>query len=328
MRLPSLNALRALEAAARLGSLTRAARELHVTPSAVRHQIRALEEEIGRPLLRREGAGVAPTEHAEAALGPLRRAFDALAEAGRSLRSPSRAPVLRVSAVPSFISAWLIPRLEGFHARHPQLKVQIDTNPQLTDFAREGVDLAVRYGTGGYPGLFECRLFRERYFPVCAPYLLQGSEPLAAPADLARHTLLHDAFGPRVGWPVWRDWLQAAGVLDRVDPDSGTHYTIALFAFQAAVACQGVALGTTVLTMDMLAAGSLVKPFDLELPTEYGYHIVCPPERRERPHVAAFIDWLLETAAAGNAVDNTPPAPNVRGGPPLPNERQTSKEET
>ncbi|HEY9568842.1 MAG TPA: LysR substrate-binding domain-containing protein, partial [Thalassobaculum sp.] len=196
------------------------------------------------------------------------------------------------------VSAWLIPRLEAFHARHPEVPVQIDTNPYPTDFAREGVDLAVRYGVGGYPGLFECRLFSERYFPVCAPYLLQGAEKLAEPADLARHTLLHDAVRPRAGWPVWRDWLDAAGVLDRVDPESGTHYTMALFAFQAAVACQGVALGTTALTMDMLAAGSLVKPFDLELPATSGYHIVCPPEHRERPHVAAFIAWLLETAGA------------------------------
>ena len=328
MRLPSLNALRALEAAARLGSLTRAAAELHVTPSAVRHQIRALEEEIGRPLLRRHRDGLAPTEHAQGALAHLRRGFDALADASRSLRASSRSPVLRVSAVPSFISAWLIPRLEAFRARNPEVTVQIDTNPYLTDFAREGVDLAVRYGLGGYSGLFECRLFSERYFPVCAPYLVQGDRPLAEPADLTRFTLLHDAFGPRVGWPMWRDWLGAAGVLDRVDPESGTHYSMALLAYQAAVARHGVALGTTVLTMDMLATGSLVKPFGLELPSDYGYHIVCPPERRERPQVAAFIDWLLETAAAGNAVDNAPSAPNVRRGPPLPNERQTSKEET
>ena len=299
MRLPSLNALRAFEAAARLGSLTRAAEELHVTPSAVRHQIKALEDELGSPLLRRHGSGVAPTETAGAALGHLRRAFDALADANRSLRSPDRRPVLRVSAVPSFISAWLIPRLDAFHGRHPDVMVQVDTNPQQTDFAREGVDLAVRYGTGGYSGLFECRLFSECYFPVCAPYLLEGAAPLAEPADLARHTLLHDAFRPQVGWPVWRDWLEAAGVLDRVDPDSGTRYTMSMFAYQAAVACQGVALGTTVLSMDMLAAGYLVKPFALELPTAYGYHIVCPPERRQRPHVAAFIDWLLE--AAGEA---------------------------
>ncbi|GHD63268.1 LysR family transcriptional regulator [Thalassobaculum fulvum] len=298
MRLPSLNALRAFEAVARLGSLTRAAAELHVTPSAVRHQIRALEEDLGRTLLRRSGNALVPTEAANGALGHLRRAFDALADANRSLRSPARAPVLRVSAVPSFISAWLIPRLDAFHARHPEVTVQVDTNPQLTDFAREGVDLAVRYGLGGYPGLFECRLFSERYFPVCAPRLLDGPEPLAEPADLARHTLLHDAVRPRVGWPVWRDWLDAAGVLERVDPDSGTHYTMSMFAYQAAVAGQGVALGTTVLAMDLLAAGYLVKPFELELPTAYGYHIVCPPERRERGHVAAFIDWLLEAAGA------------------------------
>lgn len=302
MRLPSLNALRAFEAAARLGSLTRAAKELHVTPSAVRHQIRTLEDELGLPLLRRQGGGLVPTEVANGALGHLRRAFDALADANRSLRSPARAPVLRVSAVPTFISAWLIPRLDAFHSRHPDVAVQVDTNPQQTDFHREGVDLAVRYGLGGYSGLFECRLFSERYFPVCAPHLLEGPEPLAEPADLARHTLLHDSMRLRRDWPSWRDWLDAAGVLGSVDPESGTHYTMALFAYQAAVACQGVALGTTVLSMDMLAAGYLVKPFALELPTAYGYHIVCPAERRERPHVNAFIDWLLESAdAAGGA---------------------------
>jgi len=299
MRLPSLNALRAFEAAARLGSLTRAAEELHVTPSAVRHQVKALEDELGRPLLRRQGSGLAPTEVAIGALGHLRRAFDALADANRNLRSPARAPVLRVSAVPSFISAWLIPRLEAFQSRHPEVTVQVDTNPQQTDFHRDGVDLAVRYGTGGYPGLFECRLFSEHYFPVCSPHLLEGAQPLLEPADLARHTLLHDSMRLGRDWPAWRDWLEVAGVLDRVDPESGTHYTMSLFAYQAAVARQGVALGTTVLSMDMLAAGYLVKPFDLELPTAYGYHIVCPPERRERPQVAAFIDWLLEAAGEG-----------------------------
>lgn len=302
MRLPSLNALRAFEAAARLGSLTRAAAELHVTPSAVRHQIRALEEEIGRPLLRKNGSGVAPSEAAGGALGHLRRAFDALADANRALRHPARRPVLRVSAVPSLISAWLIPRLEGFQARCPEVMVQIDTNPLQTDFQREGVDLAIRYGLGGYPGMFECQLFSERYFPVCAPHLLEGDDPLREPEDLARHTLLHDAVTPRYNWPAWRDWLEAAGVLDRVDPDSGTHYTMSLFAYQAAMACQGVALGTSVLSMDMLAAGYLVKPFELELPTAYGYHIVCPPDRRERAHVAVFIDWLLETAEEGRVV--------------------------
>lgn len=296
MRLPSLNALRAFEAAARLGSLTRAAEELNVTPSAVRHQIRALEEEIGRTLLRRNGSGLMPTEAANGSLGHLRRAFDALAEANRSLRHPATAPTLTVSAVPSFVSAWLIPRLEGFQRRRPGVTVQIGTNPLPTDFHREGVDLAIRYGLGNYPGLYECRLFSERYFPVCAPHLIDGPEPLAEPADLARHTLLHSSVMPRSGWPVWRDWLTAAGVADRVDPDAGTHYTMSMFAYQAAMAGQGVALGTTVLAMDMLAAGYLVKPFELELPTLYGYHIVCPPESRERPLVAAFIDWLLETA--------------------------------
>jgi LysR family glycine cleavage system transcriptional activator len=309
MRLPSLNALRAFEAAARLGSLTRAAEELHVTPSAVRHQVRALEEEIGRPLLRKNGMGIAPSEVAGNSLGHLRRAFDALAEANRVLRQPVDAQVLTVAAVPSFVSSWLVPRLDGFRVLYPCATVRVDTSWGVSDFRRDGVDVAIRYGLGGYTGMFECRLFSETYFPVCAPQLVDGPVALREPADLAEHTLLHSGGvtpGGPSGWPVWRDWLEAAGVADRVDPDGGTHYSVSMFAHQAAMAGQGVSLGTTVLTRDMLHAGYLVKPFALELATPFGYHIVCPPESRERPMVAVFIDWLLATAGeACTGMDGT-----------------------
>lgn len=298
MRLPSLNALRALEAAARLGSLTAAGRELHVTPSAVRHQIRALEDELGWPLLRKSGAGVAPTEAALDGLPHLRRAFDALSEANRRLREPCLPSMLTISSASSLVSSWLIPRLDDFRVRHPGVTVRIDNQWGLTDFARDGVDLAIRYGLGGYPGLFEKRLFDEAYFPVCAPQLLEGAMPLRTPEDLAHFTLLHVTVpGRTLHWPNWQDWLMAAGVADLVDPDSGLHFSISLFAQQAAMASQGVALDSAVLAHDALASGVLVKPFDLEVPSPYGYFIVCPPVNRERTVVAAFIAWLEEMAA-------------------------------
>lgn len=299
MRLPSLNALRALEAAARLGSLTAAARELHVTPSAVRHQIRALEEELGWPLLRKAGAGVAPTEAALDGLPHLRRAFDALSEANRRLREPCLPDTIAVAAASSLVSSWLIPRLDDFRGRHPGVTVRIDNQWGLTDFARDGVDLAIRYGRGGYTGFFEKRLFEETYFPVCAPQLLNGDPPLRDPGDLRRHTLLHvTVIGHRVEWPTWSDWLAAASAVEAVDPDSGVHFNISLFAQQAAMAGQGVALDSTVLAHDALASGLLIKPFALEVPSPYSYYIVCPSENRERPIVAAFIAWLEEMAAA------------------------------
>lgn len=296
-RLPSLNALRAFEAAARHGSLTRAATELNVTPGAIRHQIRGLEADLGLRLMERSADGVRPSTAAQRALPSLRAAFDALADANRLLREQPGAETLTVATVSSLLSAWLIPRLDGFRAVRPGATVRFDTKWGMTDFHREGVDLAIRYGPGGYPGFWECLLFTETYTPVCAPRLLKR---LREPADLASHTLLHVENAHRPGWTTWPTWLAAAGVAapaGPVDPRRGMYYSISLFADQAAVAGQGVALGSNVLTRDLVSSGCLVKPFDLALPGSHAYHIVCPHEARERPVVRAFIDWLLDLAA-------------------------------
>lgn len=307
-RLPSLNALRAFEAAARHGSLTRAAAELNVTPGAIRHQIRGLEADLGVRLMERLADGVRPSPAALRALPSLRTAFDFLAEANRRLREQPGAETLTVATVSSLLSAWLIPRLDGFRSVRPGASVRFDTKWGMTDFHREGVDLAIRYGPGGYPGFWECLLFTETYTPVCAPRLVEGPRPLRVPADLAGHTLLHVENSHRPGWTTWPTWLAAAGVCapdGPVDPGQGMYYSISLFADQAAVAGQGVALGSNVLTRDLVTSGCLVAPFDLALPGTHAYHIVCPPEARERPVVRAFIDWLLELARA----DESRPAP-------------------
>ena len=226
MRLPSLTGLRAFEAVARHGSLTRAADELSVTPGAIGHQIRGLEADLGVKLLEKSGGAMVPTEAAQSGLPHLRTAFDALAEANRRLRTPRGGRTLMVSAVPSFVSSWLIPRLQIFNAHYPDLTVHVDTSWGITDFHRAGVDLAIRFGSGGWSGVFEKRLFWERLFPVCSPRLLEGDPPLEKPEDLARHTLLHSMPPSTVAnWPGWPQWLAAAGIGDIVDGTSGTSFT-------------------------------------------------------------------------------------------------------
>lgn len=292
-RLPSLTALRALEAAVRHRSLSRAAAELHVTPAAVSHQIKALEEELGVVLLRREGRGLVPSFQAAAALPLLSQAFESLRGAARLLRPEADDRILTISVVPSFASTWLLPRLEDFQQAHPEVDVRLDTKWGLTDFNRDEVDLAVRYGPGGYSGLFEEQLFAEEFFPVCSPRLLSGAKPLKQPEDLRHHRLLHVDYPPD-----WRMWLQAAGVTG-VDATRGPHFYQTVFALQAAEQGHGVAIGTTALVQDLLAAGRLVRPFDLSVPHEHGYHLVAPHVHLQRAKVAAFIEWIRAAAREG-----------------------------
>ncbi|SMF74945.1 transcriptional regulator, LysR family [Tistlia consotensis] len=292
-RLPSLTALRAFEAAARHRSLTRAAEELSVTPAAVSHQVKLLEQELGVTLLRRDGRGLAPSETALAALPLLGQAFEGLRGAVRLLRPEADDRILTISVVPSFASTWLLPRLESFQEAHPEIDVRIGTKWGLTDFLREEVDLAIRYGPGDYPGLFEERLFAEEFFPVCSPRLLGGPHPLHRPEELVHHRLLH-VDSP----PDWRMWLQAAGV-EGIDASRGPRFYQTVFALQAAEQGQGVAIGTTALVQDLLAAGRLVKPFELSVPHTHGYYLVCPPGHLQRPKVAAFADWVRAAAREG-----------------------------
>ena len=168
------------------------------------------------------------------------------------------------------------------------------------------VDLAVRYGRGKWPGLRADPLLTEDVFPVCSPALLEGRHPLREPADLGHHTLLHDDFSRE----DWRIWLTAAGV-EGIDPGRGLSFSHTSIMLEAAESGQGVALGRTPLVADDLAKGRLVKPFDISLPADYAYYIVCPVESAERPKVVAFREWLLGEAAATSAMIN-PPASDDR----------------
>lgn len=289
-RLPPLNALRAFEAAARHLSFTRAAEELHVTQAAISHQVKALEEHLGRKLFRRLNRALLLSDDGQAYLPSVSRAFALLNDATRDLLERDAPGPLTVSALPSFAARWLVPRLGRFRQIHPDIDLRIDPSAALTDFASGDVDVGIRYGRGKYSALRADWLMTEDIFPVCSPALLSGEHPLRAPGDLEHQVLLHDD-----GHGDWRTWLLAAGV-DRVDPTRGPIFTDSSMLIQAAMAGQGVALARGVLAADELAAGRLVRPFTLSLPTEYAYYLVCPQNTAEQPKIAAFRDWLLDEA--------------------------------
>jgi LysR family glycine cleavage system transcriptional activator len=291
-RLPPLAALRAFEAAARHLSFTRAAQDLHVTQTAISHQIRTLEDLLGVKLFRRLPRGLVLTEEAQRYLPAVRDAFDRLeAATGELLAARAGGPVT-ASVLPSFAGRWLVPRLGRFRSAHPEIDLRISASLHLVDFAREDVDLGIRMGRGHYPGLRVERLFGESLMPVCAPALLQGDRPLRRPEDLRHHVLLHED-----DYTGWQLWLELAGVAG-VDPRHGPIFTDAGMVVQAAAEGQGVALGRLALAAWDLAAGRLIRPFDVSMPHDLAYYLVCPEGSAERPRIAAVRTWLLEEAAS------------------------------
>src|SRR5947209_987635 len=261
-RLPSLNGLRAFEAAARHLSFTRAADELNVTQTAISHQIRRLEEQLGIPLFVRRNRALALTREAEAYLPAVRTAFDDLRQATARLRRPASDGLLVVSTMASLAAKWLVTRVAGFQEAHPGIEVRISTSPHLVDFDREAVDMAVRYGHGKWPGLRADWLMAEDIFPVCSPKLLRGEHPLRGPQDLEHHTLLHAT----VSREDWQLWLTAAGLPVSLAKRRGLNFDQSFMAIQAAVEGLGVALGRTRFVEADIAAGRLLVPFDVVLP--------------------------------------------------------------
>ena len=299
-RLPPLNALRAFEAAARHLSLTRAAEELHVTPAAVSHQVKGLEDYLGVKLFRRMNRALLLTDAGQACLPGLRDGFDRLAEAIDAVRARDESRPLTVSVAPSFGAKWLVPRLDRFAQEHPDIDVRIDASMRLADLVREDVDIAVRYGPGGYEGVRVDPLMTEEVVPICSPRLLEGENALREPQDLCRHTLLHiiNPGTEEAGHPDWRMWLRAAGVTD-CDASRGPTFSMSSMAVQAAIEGQGVALVGNVLVADDIAAGRLVRPFELSFPVSFAYYILRPLASADRPRVVAFREWLLKEARPG-----------------------------
>lgn len=295
-RLPPLSALRAFEAAARHMSFTRAADELNVTPAAVSQQIRSLEDWIGTPLFRRLTRALRLTEAAQSVLPQLSEAFDILADVTARLEADVDAPVLVVSAAPTFATKWLVPRLSHFNDAHPDINIRIDASlGMISDFDRDGVHVAVRLGGGDYPGMRVDKLVDEDVAPACAPALLAESHPhpLRAPDDLRHHRLIHVDWGPVKNPPTWKVWCEAAGVTG-INVDTGPIFSVEDLAISAAMAGQGVVLVSTLAARDDLAAGRLVRPFDIVIPSNSAFWVVAPERTADRPKVAAFREWLFD----------------------------------
>ncbi len=291
-----LNALRAFEAAARHLSFSRAAEELDVTPGAISQHVRTLEEAVGQPLFKRLGRHVILTAAAQSALPVLREGFDRIAEAGRLMHQPSRKGRIAVSVAPSLASKWLLPRLDRFQARHPDIEVWVSADMNTVDFATADVDLAIRYGAGAYQGLVADRLMQETVLAVASPALV-ADLAIAAPSDLARAPLLHDGSPEQdPSCPDWPMWLKARGASIR-EPSRGPRFNQTSLVIEAAVAGRGVALAKRAIAEADLKAGRLVALFDETAPLAFAYWLVWPKGRTVSQPVRAFIAWLKDEAA-------------------------------
>jgi LysR family glycine cleavage system transcriptional activator len=290
-RLPSLNGLRAFEAAARHLSFTKAALELNVTQTAISHQIRRLEEELGIRLFVRQSRALALTPQAAEYLPNIRAAFQDLRTATDRLLRNGNDRVLTVSTLTSLAVKWLLPRLAPFQQQHPDIDVRITTSTELVDFRSGTVDAAIRYGRGQWPGLRSEWLMAEHLFPVCSPALLKGEAPLRRPEDLVRFTLLHTASTS----DDWRLWLTAAGLPVQMSQNPGLTFDLAFMTIQAAIDGLGVAMGHTADVADDIASGRLVVPFDVSMPSA-GYYFVMPQDKVMTPALSAFHDWLIAAA--------------------------------
>jgi LysR family glycine cleavage system transcriptional activator len=292
-RLPPLNALRAFEAVARHLSITGAADELGVTPGAVSQSVKALEEYLGRPLMSRTPRGLVLSEAAAAALPALREGFDRLEEGAQRLTGPERGGRLTVSVAPSFAAKWLAPRLADFNAAFPDIDVQIHASMGLANFEGEGVDLAIRYGAGKWPGMEATLLLREEVTPVCAHRI---ADEIGAPADLAKFTLIHDDSSlADESCPDWAMWLKAAGVTS-VDASRGPRFNQSNLALEAAIGGRGIVLAKRALAQADLDSGRLVAPFAIHTPIEFAYWIAHPPGRARSRPARRFIEWALQQA--------------------------------
>ena len=288
-RLPPLRSFRVLEAAARHQNYTRAADELHLTHSAVSHQIHALEDGLGVRLFERSGRQMRATEIGRQLAQDVRATLDALAAAVERVRGGD-ANSLTVSVLPSFAAAWLVARLGSFLERHPAIELRLESTTALADFRNDGVDVAIRYGSGNYEGFESVKLFDDELFPTMSPKLARSAR-VRVPADLARLPLL------RIRTHTWAPWFAAAGV-NLPEPRRGSVFNDSELALQAAMQGQGVVLARGSLAASKLRAGTLVAPFKQRIPSPQTCWLVYPPQHGRKPSVQLFREWLIEELEA------------------------------
>jgi len=289
--LPNLLALRAFEAAGRHLSFTRAAEELFLTQGAISRHVRGLEDELGVKLFHRRARSLELTAQGAAYLATVRQAFDLLASGSRQVRTSRTRIRLKVALTASFAANWLLPRLPHFATAHPDIGIDFEPGIQMIDLSAEGIDAAIRYGRGAWPGLDSTALMLEEVFPVCSPAVLSKAPPLHTVADLVHHNLLLS--GPRSDWD---DWAAAVGLDLQSVPRQTMLYDYNL-VLQAAIDGMGIALGRRILIEDRLKSGQLVQALPQTLRDARGYYLVTLPARRDDKSIDAFRKWLLAEAA-------------------------------
>ncbi|QRM19876.1 transcriptional regulator GcvA [Dechloromonas sp. TW-R-39-2] len=304
-RLPPLSTLRTFDAAARHLSFKRAAEELCVTPAAVSQQVKTLETHLGVALFLRHQKGLQLTEAGLAMHPKIREGLDCFSAGIEATRLDGQL-ALNLSAPPSFATRWLVPRLPRFSSAHPDVAIRISSLRDNIDGQQgltvpagatagkrsEGIDVAIRFGTGQYPGYQVRKIVAPEFVMVCSPRLLEGTFPLLQPEDLRHQTLIHDESIPLVDMrPSWDEWLKLADV-SGVDSERGPRFSNSLMALEAALEGQGVALALKPLIEADLAAGRLVIPFDISMPSAYVYFLVTAKSVAEKSIVLAFEQWL------------------------------------
>lgn len=294
--------LRAFDVAARNLNLSAAAAEMNVTHAAVSRQVKQLEERLGVQLFERLPRGLRLTAQGALLAEGTRAAFDRLASALEDVSAPTVRRKLTISTFSSFNARWLMPRVRAFSVLFPDVDLQVITTAQLADFAREDVDIGIRFGSGNYPGLHVVPLFRPREIVVCSPALLKSGPPLKNINDLRNVTLLHDE--SHRSWLRWLDAVGAKGINPRRGIICGDRNSM----LQAALEGQGVAIASEVFAASELAAGRLVKVFDEEVTSEYAIYAVCLPRRLNDPMIAGVMQWLERQSKSSHDV-HPPPSP-------------------
>jgi LysR family glycine cleavage system transcriptional activator len=276
-------------------SFTQAASELNVTQTAISHQIKRLEQELGVRLFVRQNRSLTLTPEASQYLPGVRAAFNDLKLATDRLLRKDQDHVLTVSTLASLAAKWLLPRLSAFQEAHPGIDVRITTSTGLVDFQRDNVDAAIRYGRGQWPGVRADWLMADEVFPVCSPALANGTKPLKCPEDLRDHVLLHTS---NANSDDWRLWLTAAGLPANLSKQPGVTFDLIFVTIQAAIDGIGVAMGRTSYVQDDIAKGRLVVPFKIALPADAGFYLVSPQARADSPKLSAFREWLVTSVQA------------------------------
>ena len=294
-KLPPPNSLVTFEAAARHRNFTRAAAELGVTQAAVSRQIRTLEDHLGVAVSRRAPKALQLTREGLRLFQAVTMGLEHIATTAADIRRVRSDAEVTVSTSVTFASYWLMSRVAKFRAAYPDIDLRLVASAPVANLAGAGIDLAVRYGDGRWPGVEATHLLDNEVFPVCAPHYLEGRPPLTEPADLLGETLLNLVEYDR-NWVTWEAWLREFGVIDK-PARRGPQFDNYLILIQAALGGQGIALGGGRLADDFLASGALVRPIAATLRSERGFYVVVPREAPLSEPAALFRDWVLAEAA-------------------------------